>query len=553
MPEEQNTQPEQDVTEPETIEASEVEAPSAETAEQIDVEDTSAETSEPTENETEEKLKYSVQVEDSGPWKKKISIDIDREQIDKELDKQYGELRYTAQIPGFRKGRAPRRLIEKRYGEDVSDQTKLRLLAQAFEQIEEGQDFEVLGEPDFDPEKIELPKEGDFHFEYEVEVKPQFELPKLEGVRIEKPLFEVTDERVDEALEHLLRRQGRIEEIADVPTEDNDVITADVTMKTEGVEEPVQEKTRLFVGTENLLQVPIEVEKNWLIGVKVGDTKTCSATVPDDYEKEAYRGKKAEFEVKIKEIRRLIPAELNEEFLQRLGVSDEQELKKHIEDDLEQQSDREIRNQMSQQVYRFLDEAVDFELPVGVATRHADRALQQQYFRLLQQGVPQEQITQNLEQLRASSTTESQRQLKMSFILEKVSEELGIEVSDGEVNAVVAQVASRYDRRPERMREEMQREGRLEQIKDQLRDEKAVDKILEMAEVVDAPIKKEKEEPAAEEKPKKRTARKKKTARKSEAKEEEKSEEKSEETTDKKTKKKTAKKTVKRKPPSSEE
>jgi trigger factor len=547
MTEEQNTQPEQDITETETTEVNEVDAPSAETAEQINVEDASAE---PLEAEGEEKLECTVSVDDCGPWKKKISVDISREQIDKELDKQYGELRYTAQIPGFRKGRAPRRLIEKRYGEDIGDQTKLRLLAQAFEQIEEGQEFEVLGEPDFDPEKIELPKEGDFHFEYEVEVKPEFELPNLEGVRIEKPLFEVTEERVEEALDQLLKRQGRIEDITDAGTEETDVITAEVTMKAEGVEEPVQEETRLFVRAKNLLQVPIEEDENWLVGVKIGDTKTCSATVPEDFGREDFRGKEAEFEIRVKGIRRLIPAELNEEFFGQLGVSDEQELKKHLEENLEQQADREVRNQMSQQVYRFLDEAIGFELPVGVATRNADRALQQQYFRLLQQGVPQEQITQNLDQLRASSTAESQRQLKMSFILAKASEELGIEVSDGEVNAVVAQAAAQSGRRPERMREEMQREGRLEQVKDQLRDEKAVDRILEMAEVVDAPIK---EEPAAEEKPKKRTARKKKTTKKSGAKKDESSEAKSEETTDKKTKKKTAKKSVKRKPPSSDE
>ena len=537
MPEEQNTQPEADVTESEEIESNEVEA-------------LPEETPEPTEAEAEEKLPCAVNVEDSGPWKKKISIDIEREQIDKELDKQYGELRYTAQVPGFRKGRAPRRLIEKRYGEDIRDQTKLRLLAQAFEQIDERQDFEVLGEPDFDPEKIELPQEGDFHFDYEVEVKPQFELPSLEGIRIEKPLFEVTDERVDEALEQLLKRQGRIEEITDAPTEENDVITVEITMKVEGVAEPIQEETRVFVGTENLLQVPIEVEEDWLVGVKIGETKTCSAAVPGDYEKEEYRGKKADFEVKVKGIRRLVPAQLNEEFLQRLGVSDEQELRKHIEENLEQQADREIRNQMSQQVYRYLAEQIDFELPVGIATRYADRALQQQYFRLLQQGVPQEQITQNLEQLRASSSAESQQQLKMSFILEKVSEEFGIEVSDGEVNAVIAQAAAQYGRRPERMREEMHREGRLEQIKDQLRDEKAVDQILEMAEVVDAPIK---EEPVVEDKSKKRTVRKKTTAQNTEAQEDEKSKAKSEETTDKKSTKKTTKKSVKRKPPSSEE
>jgi len=496
--------------------------------------------------EEEEKLQFVLKVEDSGPWKKKISIEIPRDQIDKELDKQYVDLRFKAEVPGFRKGRAPRRLIEKRFGTDMADQAKYRLLAQAFEQVDEQQDFEVLGEPDLDVEKIKLPEEGDFKIEYEVEVKPKFELPVLEGVKVEKPLFEITDERINNALEELRRRQGRIEEVTD-QAEENDVVRADVTMTVEGVEEPLKgEDVPVRVGPAAVMGVMIEDMGRVLAGVKVGQCRRCSGQVPDTHEKKEYHGKKAEFTIEVKGIRRLVPAELNEHFFGIFGVSDKAELKQRIEEDLERQADREIRRQMAQQVYKYLDENVKFDLPAGVAGRYADRFLARRYYELLQQGVPAEQIRENLEQFRAASSEEANRQLKMSFVMEEVADELEIEVTDAQVNGVIAQIAAGYRRRPERVREEMEREGRLESLRNQLRDDRAIDRILEMAQVVDAPVDKEK---PAEDRPKKRTPQKKTRATKAAAQDETES---SSQEKPAEPKKKTRKQ-VKRKPPQSEE
>jgi len=206
-------------------------------------------------------------------------------------------------------------------------------------------------------------------------------------------------------------------------------------------------------------------------------------------------------------------------------------------------------------VYKYLDEKVGFELPEGVAARYADRFLARRYYDLLQQGIAREMIEENLERLRASSSEEANRQLKMSFVMDKVAEKLEVSVSEAEVNGVVAQIAARYGRRPERVKEELDREGRLESLKNQIRDERAVDKILEMAEVVDAPVK----EPEPEEKPKKRKPRTLKSTKsdktpQNEAAKEKKSTAKVKKAEKKKAEKKTTKKGVrkeaKRKPPS---
>ena len=437
-----------------------------------------------------------------------------------------------------------------------------------FEQIDEEQDFDVLGEPDFDPAKIELPDEGDLTFEYDVEIKPKFELPNLEGIRIEKPLFEITDERIDQAISDLQRRYGKIEEITDEAAVEDDVVTADVSMKVEGIDEPeTLENHPVRVGKAALMGVMVEEMGKTLGGAKIGDTKKCSAEVSDTHEKEDYRGKKAEFTLEVKGIRRMVPAELNAEFFEQLGISDETELRQHLEDGLEREADREIRNLMAQQVYDHLDKAVEFELPTDLAARHADRFLQRRYYELLQQGVPAERMTENLEQLRASSSEQANMQLKMSFVMDEVADKLGIEVDTAEINGVVAQIAARYGRRPEKVRDEMKKEGRLESLASQLRDEKAIDKILESAEVVDAPVEEKKAEP---DKPKKK-AKKKAAAKKSEkddksdsdeksgsdekADKQEKAEDESSEkkTAKKTTKKKTSRKAVKRKAPEADE
>ena len=466
-------------------------------------------------DEEQEKLDYTVEMKDTGPWKKMVTITIPRVQVDKSLDEQYKELRGTALVPGFRKGRAPRRLIEKRFGDEVDDQVKLRLLAQAFEQMEKDYDFEVLGEPDFDPEDVELPHEGDLKVVYEIEVKPEFELPSLEGVRIEKPVYETTPERIEEAVDQLRRRAGHVDDVSDQPAQEGDWITGDITMMVAGVEgqegQELKEDAAVHVGPTAVMGVWIEDLSKVLVGCKAGQEKSFEGTVPDTHEKEAYHGKKASFTLKVKGLRRLVLAELDEAFFASFGVDSQEDLRREIAEDLERRADREVRQLMAEQVYRYLDTSVTFDLPAGVAARHAHRYLARRYYELLQQGVPNEQIEENLEKLKAASSEEAHQQLKMSFVMEKIADTLDISVGEPEVNGVIARIAMRYGRRPERVRDEMAKEGRLESLREQIRDEHAVDKVLEMADIVDAPPPSEQpKEPKAKKTPSRKPPAKKK-------------------------------------------
>ncbi len=137
--------------------------------------------------------KNTVTIEEAGPCKKQVSVEIPEEAIKNATDERYNSLRKEALVPGFRKGRAPRRLLEKRFGKEATEQIKLKLLADASDTAIKDNELNVLGDPDIDFEKIELPTTGPLKFDFEVEVRPEFDLPQLEGIAIEKSKLEVTD------------------------------------------------------------------------------------------------------------------------------------------------------------------------------------------------------------------------------------------------------------------------------------------------------------------------------------------------------------------------
>jgi trigger factor len=391
-------------------------------------------------------------------------------------------------VPGFRKGRAPIRLLEKRFGKEVTEQIKLKLLVDASEAAVKDSELDILGEPDFDHEKVEMPDEGAMKFEFEVEVRPEFDLPELEGIAIEKAKTEATDERIAEEIENLRKRVGIWVPKEDGSCELDDQVVGDVVLKIE--DEPEEEKhdeMEIFVRKNGFVgPVPVETLDELLTGAKNGETKTTSITVAESFFNEQYRGKKIDIEIKIKDIKRLEPARLDEGFFARYNVEDEDELKELIAESARAQAERDVRAGMGDQVYRYLLDNCKLELPGDIVADQSKRVLQREYTNLLIRGVAREQADERMEALRASSAQRAEEQLRLFFIMSKVAEKLEIpEASEEEVNGYIAQVAASRERRPEKMRQELARDGSLEQFKLQVREHKCIEKILENANITE--------------------------------------------------------------------
>jgi len=270
--------------------------------------------------------------------------------------------------------------------------------------------------------------------------------------------------------------------------------------------------------------VPVENLDEVLAGAQAGDVKETSVDVPKTYFKEEYRGKKVDIKIEVKDIKSLRPAEIDEGFLKRFGAESEDDLKEKMRDMLQGKIEQQVRTDMSGQIYKYMLDNTKFDLPLSVVADQAMTLLQRQYTNLLRQGLSKEQLDEHMEQIRAGSEEQAKEQLKTFFIMDKVAEKLGIEVTDEEVNGHVAQIAIQRGQRPERLREDMLRDGTLAQFKLEVRDEKCIAKLLETAKITEVePEKKVHKAPKHDEKHEKHEKREKieaksekKTAKKAE-------------------------------------
>lgn len=465
--------------------------------------------------ETKEESKNIITVSDAGPCKKKVEIEIPAEVIHGKLDEKYKELRKEAVVPGFRKGRTPIRLLEKRFGTDITQQVKLELMATASEEAIKENGIDSLRDPDIDHEKIELPEDGPLKFEFEVEVRPEFDLPELEGIAVEKPKVEATDDRVEEELAALQKRAGVWTPKEKGGASVDDQVIADVVLVTEGAaDHDKRENIEITVRKNGFVAgIPVEDLDKLLSGAKHGDEKKTTVDIPATFFNEDYRGKKVEVAISVKEVKQMEPAELNEDFFKRLNVADADELKDNLREQMNLQAERQARAAMSEQVYAYLRENTKLDLPETVVAEQSLSLLQRQYSNMLMQGMAKEQIDEQMDQLRASSEQQAAEQLKLYFVMDKIADKFEIEVSEEEINGHIAYVAATRGRRPEKMREELARDGSLAQFALQIREEKCVEKILEKAAITEVESKK----PAAAKKTAKKKTAKKTTTKKKEA------------------------------------
>lgn len=453
----------------------------------------------------EEKLKEAVDVsvEDLGGLRKKLTITVPQDTITEQLDDQYQELRNEAMVPGFRKGRAPRRLLEKRFGNEVSDTLVQQLVGTGYMAAVDKTELKVIGDPliwakekDAESETlmdvqkaielIELPKDDPLTFACEVEVRPEFELPELKGIPLTKPVITVTDENVDEQVNRIRGMRGHYETVSDSAVEQDDVVIADLKMSSEGTVLKEEESVRMAARPQAVDGVALENLGEALTGANVGDVRTTSGEISDDYIKAEFRGKTAEFEIKVREIQRLQLPELNEEFIKGLGFETEEELREWTRSELESRLDEQVRQSLVAQVYDYLADETKVELPERLSKSHADRVMVRRMLDLYRQGVPPAETEKLLDELKTRAREEAARDLQLFFIMDKLAEEYDVDVSEGEVNGLIAAIAQRRGERFDRVRDELTREGGLTNLYIQLRDEKIVGQLIEDATITES-------------------------------------------------------------------
>ncbi len=436
----------------------------------------------------------TVKIEDAGPSRKKISIEIPAETVDEQLGSSLDTLMVEAEIPGFRKGRAPKRLIEKKFGSAIRREAKNQLVASAYQKAIEDNKLRVLGDPVSEGlDKVELEAGKPLAFEVEVEVLPEFDLPSLEGIAVRKPIMEVTDEMIEAELDKLRLHEGRLEEL-EAP-EPGDYLTGHGVMTAAGVEEPLVDINDAVVqvpppekeGKGMILGIMVDDFAKQLGLPKAGEKATIKVKGPENHENEAVRGADLTIIFEVTRVDRIIRA-TDEELVKGYGFEEVQQLKDAIRDRMGQRITVEQQAAMRQQVARYLIDNTSMELPERTTAVQAERNLARRRLELMHRGVPADQIEEHIAELRAASGDAAVRDLKLFFILDKAAEALDVKVSEGELNSRIVQMAMANNMRPDKLRSELIQRNQVGQVFQQIREHKTLDAILANANVTEMPV-----------------------------------------------------------------
>jgi len=424
-----------------------------------------------------------VTVETLAACKKKLSITIPPEDIKAKFEERFAELEREAQVPGFRPGRAPRRLVEKRFREAVAEEVRTKLVAEAFEKAVKEQNLDVIGEPELDPEAIKMPDDGPLTFSIELEVRPEFQLPDYVGIPVSAERPAVTDEGVAQALERLRESHGRLDPVpAEEEIKANDLITGDLTIQAGETMVVDQQGVRLPVAAIAVEGIRIENLPELLKGAKTGETRSGKITISQEAEREDVRGKDAEVRIKIGSAARVALPD-NLALLKTMDYEDMEALKAGVRRQLESQSDAAYSRAQEQAVEQWLLEKIPFDLPADLTARHANRLLQRRLADLQYRGITVDEIEKRLVEIQNATAEDAARDLKLHFILDAIGKNEKVEVIDAEVDARVRMIAMQYGRREDRLREEMQEQGTLDSLRQQILEDKVLRLLLEKAKV----------------------------------------------------------------------
>ena len=337
-----------------------------ENRELAEVDEQSTNGAEPEGEEPAQRLALEVKVDKRSTCERHVTVTIPREDIDRYFDKEFTELMPTAHVPGFRPGRAPRKLIETRFRKDLTPKVKSELLLASVSQVNEDEDLSAISEPDLDLEAIEIPDDGPLVFEFDIEVRPQFDVPRWKGLTIEKPVREFSETDVEDTLQRILAGRGRLVPY-DGPAEAGDYITTNLTFKYDDeVLASADEEVIRIRPVLSFRDGKIEHFDQLMVGVRAGETREGQAHLSYDAPNLALRGQSVTAIFKVLEVKKLEVPELTPELLEELGgFSDDGDLRDAIRDQLARQLEYDQHQRARTQITAALTEAANWELPPG--------------------------------------------------------------------------------------------------------------------------------------------------------------------------------------------
>lgn len=414
-----------------------------------------------------------------------FKLTVDNDKFEGAVTKAYNKNKGKFNIPGFRKGKAPKQIIESQYGKGVFYNDAIDMLfPEIYPSALDELNIDPIDRPDLDIEEIS--KDNGLVMVVNVEVKPEFELGSYKGIEIAKPDYTVNEDEVTLRLDEMRNKASRLVDVEGRAIENGDNTVIDFEGFVDGVafEGGKGEDYSLVIGSNTF--IPGFEEQ--LIGKNKGEEVEVNVEFPVEYHAENLAGKPATFKVVIKNVQSKELPELNDEFAAdttEFNTLEElkNDLKAKVEEEAKNRADAEMRNSLVEKI----SEGTEVEVPNAMVETQINNMLMELNYQLQYQGLQLEQLLQmtgrSMEDLRNEKREEATKLVKSSLILEAIAKAENVEVSEAEVEAEVEKMAKMYNMEVEKIKSVM-RPTDLEDIKGQLKIRKTIDSLVDSAKLV---------------------------------------------------------------------
>jgi len=411
----------------------------------------------------------------------KLHIELPPEEVAKEWDAIANSFARFAKIPGYRPGKAPRAVIDKRFRKEIQDELTKKLVSKSYHDAVEKEQLRVASLTNI--EDIQFGEDKSMRFHATVVIAPEFELPDYKNIPVQLPDTKVSDAEVEEALERLREQSA---DFVDLPGRglqmgDFAVLDFEGSVDSKPISEIAPQASKnlqggkkfwLHLAADNFL--PKFCEQ--LVGQKPGETRLVIVEFPADFPVKELAGKKADYAVTVREVKEKVLPPIDDALAAKIVTGKTLvDLRQLLERDIEHAKEHDVERAKESQIMKYLHERIQFELPPALLQNETRRALAELVQRNRERGVTDEMLKEKERELIDGAAGVAAHRLKTNFILHRIAERENIQVVKEDVDLRIREEAARYDISPEKMRKELQQKDVLDDVAEQILMGKALD------------------------------------------------------------------------------
>ncbi len=422
----------------------------------------------------------SLQIERLEKNMAKLTIEVSAQDFEKAVEKAYQKNKGKMSVPGFRKGKVPRQMLEKMYGAEIFfEDAANEIIPEAYAEKASECELDIVSQPKIDVVQIEKGKP--FIFTAEVATKPEVELGSYKGIKVEKPSVEVTEDDINGELESVRKQNSRTIPVEDRAVKDGDITTIDFEgfVDGEAFEGGKGTDYPLTIGSHSF----IDTFEEQLIGKNIGEETEVNVTFPEDYQAENLKGKAAMFKVTVKEIKAVELPEVDDDFAQDVSEFDTlDEYKEDIRKKLLEKKEADAKNEVENKAIEALIEDSKMEIPEPMIDLQVRQMAEDFARRIQSQGISVEQYFQftglTSEKMLGEMRPQALKRIQSRLVLEAVAKAENFEITEDDINAEIDRMAAMYNMESDKLKE-MITDSDKENMKQDIGVQKAVDFIVE--------------------------------------------------------------------------